>query len=348
MTSGWFMTLSNLHYRQKLPIKLFSIDRCFRREQAEDAARLMSYHSASCVIMDEDVCLDDGKAIADGLLSQFGFQKFRFQPDDKRSKYYTPGTQIEVYAFHPALVGSATKYGSGWVEVATFGIYSPTALSQYDIPYPVMNLGLGVERIAMILHNSQDMRGLSYPQFQADWELTARDMAQMITVDKSPSTATGRAISQAIVDTCIKHGDTPSPCEFLAWEGQLLGKAIKVLVVEPEENTKLCGPAYLNEIVVHKQNVMGIPRTSRWDEAFQEGVVTGLRYIDAFAELAASEIESSTQKGQDSETRVKIVRTPGEINIKIDPALDRYITSHKHKMDLRGPVFTTVRSQVVG
>ena len=348
MTSGWFLTLSNLHYRQKLPIKLFSVDRCFRREQAEDAARLMSYHSASCVIMDEDVCLDDGKAIADGVLSQFGFQKFRFQPDDKRSKYYTPGTQIEVYAFHPALVGSATKYGSGWVEVATFGIYSPTALSQYDIPYPVMNLGLGVERIAMILHNSQDMRGLSYPQFQADWELTAREMAQMITVDKSPSTDTGRAISQAIVDTCIKHGDTPSPCEFLAWEGQLLGRAIKVFVVEPEENTKLCGPAYLNEIVVHKQNVMGIPRTSRWDEAFQEGVVTGLRYIDAFAELAASEIESSTQKGQDSETRVKIVRTPGEINIKIDPALDRYITSHKHKMDLRGPVFTTVRSQVIG
>ena len=82
-----------------------------------------------------------------------------------------PGTQIEVFAYHPGLVGSATKYKSGWVEVATFGIYSPTALSQYDIPYPVMNLGLGVERIAMILHNSQDVRALSYPQFQTNWEL---------------------------------------------------------------------------------------------------------------------------------------------------------------------------------
>jgi O-phosphoseryl-tRNA synthetase len=211
-----------------------------------------------------------------------------------------------------------------------------------------MNLGLGVERIAMILHNSQDMRALSYPQFQTDWELTPREMAQMITVDKSPSTEIGRAISEAVVKTCIEHGDTPSPCEFLAWEGQLFGREVKVFVVEREENTKLCGPAYQNEVVVHKQNVMGIPRTSRWDEAFQEGVTTNIRYIDAFAELAASEVESASQNGKDSETRVKIVRTPGEINIKINPALDRYITSHKHKMDLRGPVFTTVRSQIAG
>ncbi|MDD1753355.1 MAG: O-phosphoserine--tRNA ligase, partial [Methanotrichaceae archaeon] len=224
MTSGWFLTLSSLHYRQKLPIRLFSIDRCFRREQAEDAARLMSYHSASCVIVDEDVSVEDGKAVADGLLSQFGFQKFRFQPDEKRSKYYIPGTQIEVYAHHPGLIGSSTKYQSGWVEVATFGIYSPTALAQYDIPYPVMNLGLGVERIAMILHNSNDLRALSYPQFQVEWNLTLREMAQMIRIDRTPLTIEGHAISDAIVNTCIEHGDSPSPCQFTAWEGPLFGQ----------------------------------------------------------------------------------------------------------------------------
>ena len=347
MTSGWFLSLSNLHYRQKLPIKLFSVDRCFRREQAEDAARLMSYYSASCVIMDEEVSVEDGKAVADGLLSQFGFQKFQFRPDDKRSKYYVPGTQIEVYAYHPGLVGSATKYKSGWVEVATFGIYSPTALSQYDIPYPVMNLGLGVERIAMILHNSQDVRALSYPQFQTSWELTMREMAEMILVDKTPSTPAGQSIAEAVVQTSIEHGDTVSPCNFVAWEGELFGRNVKVSVVEPEENTKLCGPAAQNEIVVHKQNIMGIPHTSRWEEAFTEGVTTGIRYIDSFAALAAYEIEVATMAGKESETRARIVRSPGDINIKIHPALERYITSYKHKMDLRGPMFTTVKSEIL-
>jgi O-phosphoseryl-tRNA synthetase len=90
--------------------------------------------------------------------------------------------------------------------------------------------------------------------------------------------------------------------------------------------------------------VMGIPHISRWDEAFTEGVTTGIKYIDAFAEAAAAEIEDSTQKCRDSETRVRIVRAPGDINIKILPPLERYITGHKHKIDLRGPVFTTVRS----
>ena len=123
---------------------------------------------------------------------------------------------------------------------------------------------------------------------------------------------------------------------------------MKVSVVEPEENTKLCGPAALNEIVVHKQNIMGIPRTSRWEEAFSEGVTTGIRYIDSFAALAAYEIEVAAMAGKESETRARIVRSPGDINIKIHPALERYITSYKHKMDLRGPVFTTVKSQILG
>ncbi len=347
MTSGWFISLSHLHHRSRLPVKLFSVDRCFRREQAEDAARLMSYYSASCVIMDEDVSVEDGKAVADGLLSQFGFEKFQFRPDDKRSKYYTPGTQIEVFAYHPGLVGSATKYSSGWVEVATFGIYSPTALSQYDIPYPVMNLGLGVERLAMILHNSQDLRALSYPQFQTEWSLSAREMAQMIGVEKTPATPAGQDIAEAVVAVCAEHGDAPSPCSFAAWEGELFGKRVRVSVIEPEENTKLCGPAAQNEIVVYKQNIMGIPRTTRWEEAFAEGVSTGIRYIDAFAALAAYEVEAAAMAGRESETRVRIVRAPGDINIKISPALERFITSYKHKMDLRGPVFATVKSEIL-
>lgn len=347
MTSGWFMTLSSLYPKSKLPVRLFSVDRCFRREQSEDASRLMTYHSASCVIMDEDVSVDDGKAIAEGLLSQFGFEKFRFQPDDKRSKYYVPDSQIEVYAYHPGLVGSNTKYSTGWVEVATFGVYSPTALAKYDIPCPVMNLGLGVERLAMILYNSADMRAVSYPQFQADWSLSHRQMAQMIYVDKYPTTKEGKTIARSIVDTCLEHGDTPSPCEFLSWKGELYGQEIEVSVVEPEENTKLCGPAYLNEILIYKDNVLGVPHISKWDQAFENGVVTEIKFIESFAELAAHDIEEATLRGEGSDSRVRIVRSPGDINLKLDPALERYITSYNKKIDIRGPVFTTIKSEIV-
>jgi O-phosphoseryl-tRNA synthetase len=170
----------------------------------------------------------------------------------------------------------------------------------------------------------------------------------MILVDKTPATPAGRALAEALVQTCIEHGESPSPCEFTAWEGEIFGRKVKVSVVEPEENTKLCGPASMNEIVVHKQNIMGIPHTSRWEEAFSEGVTTGIRYIDSFAALCAYEVEVAAMAGLESETRARIVRSPSDINIKIHPALERYITSYKHKMDLRGPMFTTVKSQIIG
>ena len=277
MTSGWFLTLGSLVERRKTPVKLFSVDLVFRREQEENADRLRAYHSASCVIMDPDVNVEHGKAVAAGLLKQFGFSQFRFQPDDKRSKYYTPDTQIEVYGYHPALKGSNTKYKDGWVEIATFGIYSATALSQYDIPYPVMNLGLGVERLAMILYKAKDMRDMVYPQFTEEWEMTDEELAHMISIERQPQTQEGHNIAMAIIATAEKNGGASSPCTFEAWTGSLNGKKLKVTLVEKEENKKLCGGAYLNEVYVHKGDVLGIPLNNpKFKEVQDKGVHVGI------------------------------------------------------------------------
>lgn len=349
MTSGWFISLGEMVDYRKVPLFLFSVDRVFRREQAEDATRLMAYYSASCVIMDENVSVEDGKAVAAGLLSQFGFSNFTFRPDEKRSKYYVPGTQTEVFAYHPKLVGSKTKYKDGWVEVATFGIYSPSALSQYNIPYPVMNLGMGVERLAMILHDSTDVRAMTYPQFQyrTSWAISDSDIASMIYIEDTPVTETGKEIQDAIVRTCERHGDTPGPCEFTVWEGQLFGRNILVKVIEPEENTKLCGPAAMNEVISYRNDILGLPRISRWDDAFNNGVSTGIRYIDAFAARCAKEIEDAVKKGSGSQIRARIIKVPSEINIRIDPIAQRYITGLKKKIDTRGPIFTTVNMEII-
>ncbi len=350
MTSGWFITLASVLERNNPPFHFFSVDRCFRREQQEDAARLMTYYSASCVIMDEDVTIDHGKAVAEGLLSQFGFEKFKFRPDEKRSKYYVPDTQIEVFAYHPKLVDSNTKYSDGWIEVATFGIYSPIALAQYNIPYPVMNLGLGVERLAMILHDATDVRALTYPQIPqySDWKMQDNELAKMIYIDRTPQTPQGQEIVEAIVKQCELHGSEPSPCEFFAWEGEIDGKHVKVSVIEPEDDTKLCGPAAFNEVLVFNSDILGLPDVKKWREAFDnDSARTGIRFIDAFASKAAKEIEEAVALEKIvQETRVRIVKVPSEINIRLEPLAQRYITSNKKKIDIRGPVFTTVRAEI--
>ncbi len=200
------------------------------------------------------------------------------------------------YCYHPRI---------GWIELATFGIYSPTALAQYDIPYPAVNLGLGVERLAMILHEANDVRALAFPQFYAPWELSDMEIASVISIEETPNTAEGEKIAESIVRVCEDKSSTKSPCEFIAYRGNLFGRDVEVWVVEPEENTLLCGPAYLNEIVVHEGSIFGVPRKREWESIFEEGVPTNIRFLDAFAALASHKIEEEAGKGGIEKKRLR-------------------------------------------
>lgn len=337
MTSGWFMTLGSIWERTPLPIQLFSVDRCFRREQAEGPTRLMTYHSASCVIAGEDVTLEDGKAVSEALLSAFGYTDFRFQPDEKRSKYYMPDSQTEVYARHPV---------HGWVEVATFGMYSPSALAEYGIGIPVMNLGLGVERLAMIAYNANDVRQLSHPQFFPR-PLTDREIARAVHLREEPVSFEGKMLAKAITRVAAANATAIGPCAFDAWEGTLGSAKVKVVVEETEENAKLCGPACANEIFVHDGSILGVPDQEKWKAVRTEGVSTGITYLDASAALAAARIEEAVRCGNATTVQVKMAKLPSDINLKIEEYAMRSVTDSKKKVDVRGPVFLSVRSEIL-
>jgi len=336
MTSGWFLTLGSIWEKSPLPIRLFSVDRCFRREQAEGPTRLRTYHSASCVVAGEDVTNEDGKAVSEALLSAFGYTDFRFQPDEKRSKYYMPSSQTEVYARHPV---------HDWVEVATFGMYSPSALAEYGIGIPVMNLGLGVERLAMIAYGGNDMRQLCYPQFFPR-PFSDRELARAVHLREEPSTPEGKLLAVAIVRIATAHATAPGPCSFDVWEGILSGTPVKVTIGEQESNAKLCGPACANVIFVHDGSVLGVPDTEKWSQLRSEGVSTGITYLEAVAAYAAARIEEAARCGRPATVQVKMAKLPSDINVRVEDYAMRFITDNKKKVDLRGPVFLAIKSAI--
>jgi O-phosphoseryl-tRNA synthetase len=337
MTSGWFLTLESLAGKIPMPVRLFSIDRCFRREQREDTTHLRTYHSASCVIMDEEVGVSDGKEVAIDLLSKFGFGDFKFKLDEKRSKYYAPDTQTEVYAY---------SNRTGWMEVATFGIYSPVALSRYGLEVPVMNLGLGVERLAMVLHGIKDVREIAYPQFYKEFELSDAELAGMIRYIEEPLTKEGIKIAERIVDVGLKNARAMGPIEFSVYRGMLLGKKVDVKLVEVEPK-RLLGPAALNELIVHDGNVYGISKEKASKELLEKGTWTGIRYLNAVARMASREIEKATEEGKPEVTiSVKMAKLPSDINIAIAEPAMRYITGKSKRIDLRGPVFTSINARI--
>jgi O-phosphoseryl-tRNA synthetase len=154
MTAGWFPLLGQMQKKYPLPLKLFSIGKRYRREQKLDASHLYESTSASIVVMAEEITMEDGKNLTEKIIKDLGLGACKIVAKKSTSKYYAPGMDLEVYI----------KFGDKELEIANLGFYSPVPLSKYKIWYPVLNLGFGVERIAMILGGIDDIRKLVYPE----------------------------------------------------------------------------------------------------------------------------------------------------------------------------------------
>lgn len=344
MTSAWFLTLQVLQHKMELPIKLFSVDIRFRREQREDPTHLRTHYAASCVVMDEELDVRDGEEITKVLLKPLGFESFRFLQKKVTSKYYTLGTEYEGYIFHAGM--------NEWLEIVNYGLYNPIALARYDLEYPVLNVGIGVERVALALYGENDVRRLAYPQFYVEWKLFDAEIAKMVQVEVQPQTELGARILEEIKSTALKHADALAPCEFLAYEGKVLGKNVKVYVYETDVGTKLLGPAACNRIYVYDGNILGVPEKGMEHvdivrEAREKGIPAGFSYLDAVASLAAAKIEEAVKSGRRMvNVRVRMAKHPSDVNIKISEVARRYVTSMKRRIETAGPVFIGVRAEI--
>lgn len=339
-TSLWFPALAEFLRREPLPIQLFSIGPKFRREQRLDRTHLYESWTASLVEMDEDLSLEDGREVTRRIFRRLGFERVELRTKRATSKYYAPGMEFEVFL---------TSRGEE-VEVADGGMYSPVALSRYGIPYPVFNLGIGLERLLMIRTGEDDVRRLVYPYLYAEPSFSDRELAGMVRVGEKPLTEEGRRIAEAILEGARRHADAPSPCEFEVYRGEVGGRRVVVKLVEPEEGTKLIGPAGFNTLYVFDGNLVGVPPEGWKDDEFlrrvrREGVCTGITYMHALASLAARRIEEAAEEGRPVRVRVRNVKSPSDINVVVEEVAQRYMTSRQRRVDVRGPVFTTITAE---
>jgi len=319
MTATWFHTLAALQSRcdrDSFPVALFSVGPRYRNEQREDARHLRVHHSASIVVMDPEMSLDAGRAITTDIMQQYGFSDIKFETKIATSKYYAPGQEQEVFV----------KHKGSWLEIADIGMYSPVALANFDIKYPVFNAGFGIERLGILIYEINDVRKLSYPQFSVT-EYSDEEIAKSITYIASPQTARGQKIARAIEETARKHKDEIAPCEFLAWKD----KSIEVKVVETEAGKRLIGPAGFNEICVANGTI--------YSDIVPSGIYTGINYMRAIAMGAAAAIESS----HDNLTyQVKGIKHLSDLNLQIPEAVRQHIEGQQKKIKVGGAVFVTI------
>jgi O-phosphoseryl-tRNA synthetase len=321
MTATWFHTLAALQNKISFPVALFSVGPRYRNEQREDARHLRVHHSASIVIMDHEMSLDAGRTVTRDIIRQYGFSDIKFETKIATSKYYAPGQEQEVFVNHKGT----------WLEIADIGMYSPVALANFDIKYPVFNAGFGIERLGMLIYEIDDVRRLAYPQFSVT-EYSDEEIAKSITCIANPKTVRGQKIARAIEETARRHKDEIAPCEFLAWKD----KSIEVKVVEKEAGKRLIGPAGFNEICVATSTI--------YSDIVPSGVHTGINYMHAIAMGAAVAIESSN----DNLTyQVKGIRHLSDLNLQIPEAVRQHIEGQQKKIGVGGAVFVTIETRPV-
>jgi O-phosphoseryl-tRNA synthetase len=197
----------------------------------------------------------------------------------------------------------------------------------------------------LIAYNANDVRQLCFPQFFSR-SLSDQEIARAVHLREEPVSLEGKMLAGAIAKVAAANGTVQGPCSFDAWEGILGGIGVKVIVEEPESNAKLCGPACTNEIFVHEGSVLGVPDAEKWKQVRTEGVPTGISYLSAVSALAAARVEEAARCGKATTVQVKMAKLPSDINLKVDEYAMRFITDNKKKVDVRGPVFLSVRSTI--
>src|SRR4030043_764190 len=291
MTATWFHSLAALQNKASFPVALFSVGPRYRNEQREEARHLRAHHSASIVVMDPQMSLDAGRATAKNIMRQYVFSDIKFETKTATSKYYAPGQEQEVFV----------KHKGTWLEIADIGMYSPVALANFDIRYPVFNAGFGIERLGMLVYEIDDVRKLAYPQFTVV-EYSDEEIAKSISYIASPQTARGQGIARAIEETARKHKDEVAPCEFLAWKDE----STEVKVFEKEAGKRLIGPAGFNEICVANGAI--------YSDVVPSGTHTGINYMRAIAMGAGAAIENS---GDNLTYQIKGIKHLSDLNLGI-------------------------------
>jgi len=339
MTAGWFLTLQEVLKKRFTPVALFSIGYRFRREQKEDAHHLRAHLGASAVIAHENMSLSAGREITQKVLEEIGFSEVEFVRKKATSKYYAKGMEEEVFA----------RYGKKKIEIADIGMYSPIALSNYGINIPVFNFGMGMERIAMIQHGYKDVRQLVYKQALAPFVLSDHEIAEHVYIDKKPSAPEGKLIASSVSNAILEYGNSQAPARYKVYDRDLGKHHVTVWVFEKEEGKSLCGPAALNEVIVYDGNVMALPpsagafQNDLVKNALEKGVKTGISFRDAIGAFVASEAEAMTEFHKI--IQFKNVKSGQDINISVHPLVQRYVTAHKKRLSLKGPVFVSVEIQ---
>ena len=143
----------------KPPIRTISPGRVYRNE-AISARSHCFFHQVEGLYVDKNVSFADLKQTLQYFTKEmFGKSKIRLRPS--YFPFTEPSAEVDVYWGLETETDYRMTKGTGWLEIMGCGMVDPNVLNNCGIDaekYTGFAFGMGVDRIAMLLHQIPDIR----------------------------------------------------------------------------------------------------------------------------------------------------------------------------------------------
>jgi phenylalanyl-tRNA synthetase alpha chain len=146
----------------KPPIRTISPGRVYRNE-AISARSHCFFHQVEGLYIDKNVSFADLKQTLQYFTTEmFGKSKIRLRPS--YFPFTEPSAEVDVFWGLETEIDYRITKGTGWLEIMGCGMVDPNVLKNCGIDSEVYSgfaFGMGIDRIAMLLHQIGDIRLLS-------------------------------------------------------------------------------------------------------------------------------------------------------------------------------------------
>lgn len=146
----------------KPPIRTISPGRVYRNE-AISARSHCFFHQVEGLYIDREVSFADLKQTLQYFTKElFGKSKIRLRPS--YFPFTEPSAEVDVYWGLETETDYKMTKGTGWLEIMGCGMVDPNVLQNCGIDpkeYSGFAFGMGIDRIALLLHQISDIRLLS-------------------------------------------------------------------------------------------------------------------------------------------------------------------------------------------
>lgn len=146
--------------KEKPPIAIISPGRVYRSD-AVDATHSPIFHQCEGLVIDRKIRFSDLKGTLEIWAKRLYGEnvKLRFRPH--HFPYTEPSAEVDLQCFKCGGKGCPLCKGEGWIEMLGSGMVHPQVLINCGIDpeeYSGFAFGIGLERIAMMRYNIDDMR----------------------------------------------------------------------------------------------------------------------------------------------------------------------------------------------